>query len=332
MIKTISDIARIAGVSKSTVSRYLNGGSVSEPTKQKLEQIIKLNNYVPNTFAQSLKAKKTSIIGTVVPRLDSFATSQTLMGIDEELRNFNYHMLISNTSQDMQREIEAIYDLARQKISGIILLAAQVTEGHLKAIREIEIPVLLVGQQHSELHSLIHDDFQAGYTMGRHVLAKGHRRIAYLGVTEKDVAVGIHRKEGFKQAVSETGDCEVRYFETGFNMADAVAASSRILEQYDPTIIVCATDNIALGVFKTAYSNHISIPSGLSVTGFGGYQITEIIHPALTTIKFYYSQAGKMAAQSIIKLVNEEQVDRLTILNNELIDRESVDKVLSSDL
>ncbi|MNS58253.1 Catabolite control protein A [compost metagenome] len=327
MIKTISDIAQMAGVSKSTVSRYLNGGSISERTRHKLEQIIKDNKYVPNTFAQSLKAKKTNIIGTVVPRLDSFAASQTLMGIDEELRDFNYQMLISNTSQDMQREIEAIYDLARQKISGIILLAAQVTEAHLQAIGEIEIPVLLVGQQHPALHSLIHDDFQAGYKMGKHVLAKGHRRVAYLGVTEKDVAVGIHRKEGFQRAISEREDCEVRYFETGFKMSDAVMASSRILEDYDPTIIVCATDNIALGVFKTAYSNYISIPSGLSVTGFGGYQITEIIHPALTTVKFHYLQAGRIAAQSMIKLVNDELVDKITVLNNELLDRDSVDKV-----
>ncbi|AWB45925.1 LacI family transcriptional regulator [Paenibacillus sp. CAA11] len=330
MIKTISDIARMAGVAKSTVSRYLNGGPVSERTRQKIEHIIKEQNYVPNTFAQSLKAKKTNIIGTVVPRLDSFASSQTLMGIDEELRKNHYQMLISNTSQDMDREIEAIYDFARQKISGIILLAAQVTKAHLHAIAEINIPVILVGQQHEQVHSLVHNDDQAGFLMGQHVLSKGHRKIVYLGVTEKDEAVGIRRKNGFRRAVDACSECEVSYYETGFKMSDAMAAASLILKEQVPSIMVCATDNIALGVFKAAHLNNIQIPEELSITGFGGYDITEIIHPALTTVQYHYFQAGKLAAHNIIQLVLEQKVDMLSVMDVELIQRESVDKLAAN--
>lgn len=325
MIKTISDIASIAGVAKSTVSRYLNGGSVSQATRQRIEKVIKEHHYVPNTFAQSLKARKTNFIGTVVPRLDSFASSQTLMGIDEQLRDANFQMLISNTSQDMNREIEAIYDFARQKVSGIILLAAQVHDDHLKAAEEINIPILLLGQENPHLHSLIHDDYHAGYEMGKHILEMGHRNIAYLGVTEKDIAVGIRRKEGFKKSLEGTV-CTISYYETGFKMTDAMETASRLLEEISPSIIVCATDNIALGVMKAAYLKQIAIPEELSVTGFGGYDITEIIHPTLTTIRFYYREAGKLAAHNIIKLVREEQIDPVTIMDFELLKRESVDK------
>ncbi|MDU5946378.1 MAG: LacI family DNA-binding transcriptional regulator [Paenibacillus macerans] len=332
MIKTISDISRMAGVAKSTVSRYLNGGPVSEKTRRKIEHIIKEQNYVPNTFAQSLKAKKTNFIGPVVPRLDSFATSQTLIGIDEALRSNHYQMLISNTSQDMDREIEAIYDFARQKISGIILLAAQVTEAHLTAIKQIDIPVILVGQKNDQIHSLIHDDKQAGRLMGRHVLSKGHRKIVYLGVTEKDEAVGIRRKEGIEEALAACPDCEASYLETSFKMSDAVLTASRLLEETRPSIIVCATDNIALGVIKAAHLKGIRIPEELSVTGFGGYDITEIIHPALTTVKYHYYEAGKKAADNIIQLVNEKPVDKLTLMDVELIERESVDNLLSNPL
>ena len=84
---TIKDIAHKAGVAKSTVSRYLNGGSVSKKTKAKLDEIVNETGYAPNTFAQSLKAKKTNMIGTIIPRLDSFATNTILASIDEELRN-----------------------------------------------------------------------------------------------------------------------------------------------------------------------------------------------------------------------------------------------------
>ncbi|MFD1177867.1 LacI family DNA-binding transcriptional regulator [Paenibacillus puldeungensis] len=325
MNKTIADIAELAGVAKSTVSRFLNGGSVSKATRQKIEQVIKEYHYVPNTFAQSLKARKTNIIGTVVPRLDSFATSQTLMGIDDELRNANFQMLISNTSQDMKREIEAIYDFARQKVSGIILLAAKISDAHLKAAEDTKIPILLVGQQHPNLYSLIHDDYNAGMTMGRHVYEQGHRQIAYLGVTEEDIAVGVQRKAGFKKSLENT-PCQVRYYETSFKMTDAVNAAARILDEFTPSIIVCATDNIALGVMKAAYLKNIAIPSTLSVTGFGGYDVTEIIHPTLTTIRFFYKEAGKVAAHHMIRLVREEHIDKITKMSYELLERGSVDK------
>lgn len=327
MSKTIADIAQIAGVAKSTVSRYLNGGSVSTATRSKLEQVIKETGYVPNTFAQSLKAKTANIIGTIVPRLDSFATSHTLMGIDDQLRQLGYQMLISNTSQDMKREIEAIYELARQKIAGIILLAARITEEHLEAIQTVGIPVLLVGQQHDQIHSLIHNDYEAGYTMGQYVTMHGHRRIAYLGVTEADIAVGVCRKQGFAAAIQEVQDCEVDYYETSFRIADAREDAFLLLSgSFDATILVCATDNIALGVMKAAYQLGIAIPEQLSVTGFGGYDVTEVVHPALTTVRYPYVEAGKIAARDIVRLVQRRSVQMVTVMSYELLDRESVDK------
>jgi LacI family sucrose operon transcriptional repressor len=324
---TIAEIAKLAGVAKSTVSRYLNGGSVGENTKVKIERIIKETGYVPNTFARSLKAKKTNIIGTIVPRLNSYASNQTLIGIDEQLREQNYQLLISNTSQDLNREIESIYNLANQKIAGIILLATQITANHLEAFQKIDIPVLLVGQQHDSCYSLIHNDEEAGYELGKHVLSQGHRKIAYLGVTEKDIAVGVKRKLGFQKAVQHEKECEVNYFETSFNLKEAIKKFPHILATYKPTIFVCATDNIALGVLKAAQMAGLHVPRDLSITGFGGYEVTEIIHPSITTAKFYYKEAGVLAAKNIVKLVNGDEVEKITLSNFDLVMRDSVDKL-----
>ncbi|TWT26046.1 LacI family DNA-binding transcriptional regulator [Planomicrobium sp. CPCC 101110] len=325
-MKTIGDIAQLAGVAKSTVSRYLNGGSISEPTKKKIERIINETGYMPNNFAQSLKAKKPNIIGTIVPRLDSFAASQILTGIDKHLRELNYQMLISNTSQELEREIESVYSLYNQKVAGIILLATQITKDHLKAFNETELPVVLVGQQHDKVYSIIHNDDAAAYDLGKYVLENGHRKIAYLGVTEKDIAVGVRRKEGFNRAISEREDCEVEYYETSFKMEDAIKISSHIIETFDPSIIVCATDNIALGALKAARLKGLDVPSALSITGFGGYEITGIIHPGLTTVKFHYEDAGRLAADSLVTLLNEGQVPLLNLSEYQIIERESVDK------
>ncbi|WP_028592571.1 LacI family DNA-binding transcriptional regulator [Paenibacillus massiliensis] len=324
MMKTIADIAKLAGVAKSTVSRYLNGGSVSEATKLQIERVIQEHNYIPNTFARSLKAKKAHIIGTIVPRLDSFATSQMLMVIDQELRDAGFQTLISNTSQDMKREIEAIYEFARQKVAGVILIAVQITDEHVRAAEETGLPILLVGQSHPHFACVIHDDYGAGQVMGEYIISMGHRRIIYLGVTEQDVAVGKRRKEGFASAI-QPYDCEVSYVETTFSMTDAMNTAFKLLEEQRPSVIVCATDNIALGVMKAAFLHNIDIPSELSVTGFGGYDVTEIIHPTLTTVKYGYKETGRQAAQNIIKLVREELLEPVTTMNFELMKRESVD-------
>lgn len=326
MMTTIADIARIAGVAKSTVSRFLNGGSVSEATKKKIESVINETGYMPNTFAQSLKAKKTNIIGTIVPRLDSYATSRTLMGIDERLRELNYHMLVSNTGQDLHREIENIYTLAKQKAAGIILLATEITDTHLKAFREIDIPVLLVGQQHEEVYSLIHDDETAGYAIGKYIAQRGHKKIAFLGVGEYDVAVGIKRKQGVSQALLEHAeDVETRFFETTFNMTDAAAKAEQLIDEFSPSAVICATDNLAFGVMKAAYRKNLHVPQNLSITGFGGYEVTAMMHPSLTTVHIHFKEAGQTAADHIVKLIKGEEISKLTHSRFEIILRESVD-------
>lgn len=332
MTKTISDIAKLAGVAKSTVSRYLNGGSVGDATKKKIELVIHETGYVPNTFAQSLKAKKTNIIGTIVPRLDSYAASNTLIGIDECLREQGFQMLIANSNQDLEREIESIYSFERQKIAGIILLATVITDAHLEAFAKVQIPVLLVGQHNENTYSLIHNDYAAGYELAKYILEKGHRKIAYLGVTESDISVGVKRKKGFQDAISEWEDSEVNYYETGFKIKDAMNSALRILSESKPTILFCATDNIALGALKAAYLKGLKVPEKISIVGFGGYEITEVIHPALTTAKFHYKEAGQLAALNMVRLVNGEQVEKLTISNYEIIERESVDNLLNNKI
>ncbi|MCM3363782.1 LacI family DNA-binding transcriptional regulator [Niallia sp. MER TA 168] len=324
---TIGDIARLAGVAKSTVSRYLNDGSVSEATKRKIQHIIKETGYSPNAFAQSLKAKKPNIIGTIVPRLDSYASSRTLIGIDEELKTMNYQMLISHSNLDLEREIENIHSLVRQKVAGIILLATEITDRHLSKIKEVDIPVLIVGQQHKEIHSLIHNDYEAAYEVGKYILSQGHKRIAFLGVNEKNVAVGIDRKEGFKKSLEDIADIDVRFFEINRNNVEASSVVYDIMNTFCPSIIVCATDNLAIGAMKAVYSMGVSIPNDLSITGFGGYEMTEMIHPGLTTAKFFYEDAGNLAARKMLSLIRGEDTPLKTVSGFEIIYRESVRQV-----
>lgn len=324
---TIKDIAELAGVAKSTVSRYLNGGSVGKTTREKLDRVIRETNYEPNQFAQSLKSKQTKMIGVIVPRLDSYAASRTMMGIDERLTERGYQMLVVNTAQQTEREIEQLYNLAKQKVAGIIWLGTTVTDRHLEAIEAIQIPVLLIGQQHDKVHSLVYPDYEAAYALGSEFTKWGHRDVVYVGVSEADIAVGQDRRDGFLKALHEA-DARVTVVQTTFKIEDAIPIGERLAKEIGSTsLIICATDNIALGVLKGLANQGISVPNDISVSGFGGYDFTEVLHPSITTVHLPYRRTGAKSADMMLQLLQGNNVSMKTFTIFELKVRESVDKL-----
>ncbi|GLB62051.1 LacI family DNA-binding transcriptional regulator [Cytobacillus sp. NCCP-133] len=329
MNTTIKDIAQLAGVAKSTVSRYLNGGNVSEKTKAKIRKVIEETNYEPNSFAQSLKAKKTNFIGVIAPTLDSYVTSTVLMAIDEELRKRDYTTLIISTSKHVDREIESLISLSRQKVDGIILIATGVTEKHIETINSIQIPVLIVAQEVVHCSCIINDDYHAGFKMGQYVSEKGHSAVAYLGVTESDIAVGQRRKQGIMDGLKEAGVSDLKTYISQFDLHDAARITQEMLESFTPTAIICATDTIAFGAMKTISKLGKTVPGDFSLAGFGGYNISEVIHPSLTTIRFNNEETGVMAAETIIKLTNGEDVPELQVSGFVFVEGESVKSVKS---
>ncbi|WP_026583133.1 LacI family DNA-binding transcriptional regulator [Bacillus sp. J33] len=329
MNTTIKDIAELAGVAKSTVSRYLNGGNVSEKTKEKIRKVIEETKYEPNSFAQSLKAKRTNFIGVIAPTLDSYVTSTVLMAIDEELRKRDYTTLIISTSKYVEREIESLISLSRQKVDGIILIATGVTEKHIETINSIQIPVLIVAQEVDQCSCIINDDYHAGYKMGQYIAKNGHQSVAYIGVTESDIAVGLRRKQGILDGLREAGVTNIKTYTSEFDLHDAARITKVMLESFTPTAIICATDTIAFGAMKTISKLGKKVPDDFSLAGFGGYNISEVIHPALTTIRFKNETSGKMAAQTIIKMTNGEEVPELQITGFEFVKGESVKCVKS---
>ena len=320
---TIKDIAHKAGVAKSTVSRYLNGGSVSKKTKAKLDEIVNETGYAPNTFAQSLKAKKTNMIGTIIPRLDSFATNTILASIDEELRNKQYQLIITNTNQNVKREVENIYTLAKQKVDGIILLATVVTPAHRKAIAEVNIPVLLLGQSAEGLNTIVHQEYEAGYKLGSYATELGHKDFLYFTVLEEDQAVGQLRSKGVLDALKKNSDTTIEIVEANFSFSKAYEKAMNVLATTSATYVLCATDNIALAVMKAAHTLGLSIPTDFSLSGFGGYEVTSIVTPTITTVKYPYKQLGTLSVTNLIKLIEGEDSISNLELPNILVKRES---------
>lgn len=319
---TIKEIADLAGVSKSTVSRYLNNKDISEATKNKIKEIIDEYGYEPNAFAQSLRAKKTYFIGIIAPCLDSFVKSKIMMAIDEELKELKYTSLIINTSRKIRSEIDSISKLARLKVDGIILVATEITKEHQEEIDKLNIPIVVIGQQVDNIHSIINDDYKAGYVMGEYIASKNYKNIVYLGVDESDISVGLNRKTGVVDGLKENG-YDTKVFHTDFDQEESMKKSKEILEIINPDMIICATDNIAIAAMKEIIKSGKKIPEDVSVAGFGGYGFLSITNPKLTTIKFENEKAGKIAADTIVNLIEERKEPILKKINFKLIEGES---------
>lgn len=321
---TMSDIAKMAGVGKSTVSRYFNGGYIKEETRLKLKKVIDENNYEPSTLAQSLKAKYTKVIGIVVPCLDSITTSRVLMTMDQYLKDHGYTTLIINTNHDEMRELTSIEQLWRMNVDGIILMATAVTMAHQNIAAKLDIPLLFVAQRYGAGVSIINDDYSAGYEVGKYAANMGHRKICYIGVSGKDEAVGIYRKDGVINGLRDNGVSSIDLLETDFSLEKAHLIALDYLKKKQPTLFIGATDNIALGCLKAINELKLKMPDDISLIGFGGYETSQFINPSLSTVRFNNEETGIKAGQTIIDLIEGNVVDNLQLIGYTLIKGQSV--------
>ncbi len=323
---TMQDIADMCGVTKSTVSRYFNGGCIKEETRRKIKEIIEQYNYEPNTFAQSLKARKSRIIGIIVPCLDSTVSSRILMSIDEYLRKHNYTPLIINTNHDESLELKSMESLWRMNVDGMILLATNVSKSHKAFLNKINIPFVFVGQQYEEEVSIINNDYEAGKMVGMYVREQGFHDIVYVSVDEEDVAVGLHRKQGVLDGVSSQKKHCIKVLISDFSYMKTEVCIKQLLQEHLPQIIICATDKQALATYKAVQDSGLKIPEDVSIMGFGGYEVCSLIQPRLTTIKFDNEKAGFLAAKTILDLINKHMVDKVQIISYEFVEGDSVRK------
>lgn len=320
---SLKDIAQRAGVAKSTVSRYLNNGQVSEATKAKIRQVIEETGYQPNTFARTLKAASPNLIGVIVPRFNSGATTSILEGIDRAAYQAGKQLLIVNSNLDLDREKENIKTLIRQNVGGILLLASQVDSELEQLIKESSVPVILLGQESKHLSYIAHDDYQAGFQISQHVKDRGHHKALFVGVSETDHAVGVLRKQGFMDGCQKSG-IEVKSVVTSFSRNDNYQwAINHLSKTQAETYFACATDHMAVAVIKAARKLGLNVPEDLSVSGFGGYKEFSYYTPSLTTVQFPYEESGTLAINYLNELMEKNRASIQEYLPNQIIIGES---------
>ena len=320
---TMADISKLAGVTKTTVSRYFNGGYVKKETKERIKKIIEEYNYAPNIFAR-LKAKQTYTIGVISPSLRSFISGIFLTGVEKTLRENNYIPIIMNTNHNTELEIQYIEKLLRLKVDGIILSATEITEAHKNIIKTISIPIVFFGQEVENAISIANNDYNAGKEVGEYIGYKNHKNIGIITVSEKDYAIGVIRRNGILDGLKKYNSIENIYIEeSDFSMEKSEIAIINLLEK-DIDAVICSTDRQAFAVYKVLESRNIVIGKEISVVAFGNYDVSEILQPKLSSVEFDTKNAGIYTANTLIKLINKEEVQNIYHTDYKFIKRESI--------
>lgn len=323
----INEIARLAGVSRATVSRYLNQGYVSEEKKVRIRQVIEETGYRPLSSAQTLRSKKTNFVGVIIPKINSDSISRMVSGISSALSREGYQILLACTDNQEKEELRFLTLFRENHVDGIILLGTIFTAEHRKALKNLSVPIVILSQYLKGYSCVYHDDYQAARNLAEY-LARSGRRFGYLGVTQQDEAVGRERLRGVLDAAAAAGAIlpKENILECRFQMESGFLQAQELLQRApDLDTVICATDTIAVGALQYIKSVGKKVPDDIQIAGIGDSTLSRVTDPALTTVHLHFEEAGREAAQLLTELMEKgkDAVQKEVKLDSRLIVQES---------
>ena len=292
---TISDIAKMAGVSSAAVSRYLNGGPLSEQKRAVIHEVVEKTGYRPDTAAQTLRTGKVNQVGVIAPSIGSQSVGQITAGIASEL--------------DAQRELGYLTAMQRNHVAGIILLGSYYTPQLAQALKNCRVPVVVTGQRFQDVACVYNDDRTAARELAQRMLDHGRRRIVYIGGTERDDATGVQRREGVQDALNAAGlngEQMPRICCKAFTMEEGQRCMQELLVRCpDLDGVVCVTDTVAFGAMRALREAGRHVGQDVGLAGVGDSWAGSVMEPGLATVRFYQKQVGQEAARILLQMLEE---------------------------
>ena len=330
MAVTIKDVAKMAGVSISTVSRVINNSKpVSSDIRDQVLRVIKETGYVPNPVARSLVTKKSNIIGVIVPDISSLFVGDLLSGIEEIGRMYEYDIFLCNTYGESERELKYINLLKSKAVAGIIFVSEKLEKPQIDLVKESQIPSVYISKNAKDfdVYSIGIDHKQASYDMTNYFINKGKKKIAFLRTSVEDNIEDSERYKGYKKALEDSGiDLDKSLVlqgdstnESGYRIVEVLIEKGNI-----PEAIFASSDELAVGALNALLDNRINVPKDISIAGYDDTRIASMIRPSLTVIKQPIYDMGAVAARIIVKLIDNQDVEeKYIILPHTLIERQS---------
>ncbi|MDT0319639.1 LacI family DNA-binding transcriptional regulator [Streptomyces millisiae] len=334
---TIADVAALAGVSVSAVSKVVNGRSgISAPTRQRVLEAAGKLRWSPSVTAVALRGARTRAIGMVAGRSsDLLATdphfSVLISGIERELAPADYGLLLHIVGEEPGAEERAYRRLAEERrVDGVILTESRIGDPRFELLRQLRLPAVLVGVpwQADPVVSVQAGGQEAGVRAAvRHLVELGHRAIAYVSGPEDRVHT-VFRRRVFEATLAELGLRPGRLVSSDFSAQGAVAATEELLAapaEQRPTAVLFANDTMAVAAMNAARRLGVEVPRDLSVIGYDDLPLGEWVHPRLTTIGQDLFRVGQAAAAEMFRLLDPERAvtEPPSLRPPELVVRES---------
>jgi len=327
-IVSIKDIARLVGVSHSTVSRALRASPVvNAETAGRIRKAAQQHGYRASLIGRGLVMRRSMTLGCVATDIADPFVAGVVAGIEEVANQQGYAVFLASSHADPQRELDVVRTFHERRVDGVIVPASRVGSLYLPHLAELRIPIVLINNQHpgTYTYSVSIDNVGAAQRITRHILELGHQRIAYIGNRSGSQA-DADRLSGFR---IELRRAKVPFLPRLVMHADATPESGRAIMQrllalrYRPTAVFCYDDLTALGALAAAYAEGISVPGEPSVAGFDDLFVASYTAPPLTTIRQPMKQMGQRATEILLALLRGETAKKSVRFSGELIVRES---------
>lgn len=313
---TLQDVARVAGLSAITVSRVLNTPELVRPeTIAKVREALARTGYIPNALAGCLASRRSKLVAAVVPQLYNAMFADTVQGLGDQLAAKGYQLLLSFSNYSQDREEEVVSAILSRRPDGIMLTGINHTQALRQKLLSVTIPVvetwdltptpidMLVGFSHERV----------GNEIGRYLLGKGYRHFGIVSARDQRASV---RNKGVLDVLRQHGidDVPIAHAETPTTLAFGRQGLLDLLATGKPLdVIVCSSDLLAQGVLTEAIAQGFSIPSRLAVMGFGDFEFSAHILPALSTVHVDKRRMGMLAADALLAVIEGRAPDEKVV-------------------
>ncbi len=303
---TMSDVARLAGVSTMTVSRALRQGtSTSDATRKKILDASEKLGYVPDGTAAGLSSGKTGFVAATIPSINNANFADTVRGLTEGLAASRLQLLLGYTDYDSSEEERLVEQFLRRRPEAIVVTGGSHTDRCRRLLTNVDVPVIETWDlPDNPIDSVIgFSNAEAGRIMVRHFHEQGYRRIGFIGGDSSRDSRGLDRRRGFVAALEELGLQTDRLVASGpppITMREGAKAMLELLASWpDTEAVMCVSDLSAFGAMTECQRKGLRVPDDIAVAGFGAYDLSEHALPPITTIDVGAYQIGKQAAETI---------------------------------
>lgn len=331
---TQSDVARLAGVSRATVSYIVNGLtesgklSISEETRQRVYEAIDELGYEPNAVARSLGTGLSHTIGLLIPDMHNPHFWDIAQGVQEIVYEREYTLLLNSTDLDPDREQFSLKMLSQQRVDGLILITTffDQTSEQVKRLIARKSPLVLADSTVRDVDVVMTSFYEGALKLMQYLLDLGHRRIALIyGVATQ--GAGRNRLDAYRESLKKA-DLPVQkdyIANCAPDLAGGYNAMQRLLDLPErPTAVVVINDLLAIGAMRALSERGLRVPDDISIAGFDDIPIASYLAPALTTVSIQSKEVGRIAANLIFsRLKNPKLAPQRVRIKNELLIRES---------